>query len=966
MSISKRYRHLVFLTVALILATFAAALGGVSFQRKVESFQPVGFTAEAQQGFWRVTSVARPETNLRPGDRIYQDQTYLIAEEAPAVAAEPSSPTLRELHQRLRAAKTTSLLVLRDGEIAPVAYQRPPLAIDFPYLILAAIGAVYLLIGLYTAFKDRQQQARVFYFWCLASLALYVMSPPLVPLDFTDELIFLVDQLARALVPALTLHLFLVFPRRLSDSAWLGRAIPLIYLPSLFSIGFHIDQIYGGGRLFGPAAADRIQLVAKLELFFLVASALFAALTLFARFARRPSWESRRQMQWILLGLLGGYAPFLALAVLPWALELPWPGWATVLGVLPLGLVPLAFAWAILKYKLLDIGVVLRDSISYSLTVLIGLFGFSLINVAIRQGLPEDLSLARNFLAFAAGIAIAGVLAPTRGAISSSLERLQFRGSLGPRRDLARLGHELLHERDLDRLCGVLSDRLADGLVVRVGLYLAQGGAMVPVEMSPELPRQLAFDVFSEELWQRDVDSISAVYFPEEEATAEQRLFQAGFRYAFPLVVRDERIGVALLSYKFDDEPLNSEDLDLARGLLNQASLAIENAQLLEEVHRRLLDVTRLEEHNQGILESSPAGIAVLDESRRVVSANHAFAVIAERSRPEVVGKTLEELIPVRPLPAPGEGLIEVSFCRLSGEERYLQLSLAGYRGGEAASSHPSSREASLMVLVIQDVSDRVRIEHELREKERLASLGMLAAGVAHEVNTPLTGISSYAQLLLSEVDESDPRHAILKKMERQTFRAAQIVNNLLEFARNRRDELVKVEIDEVLDECVQLLAERAEENAIEIGWQRPGEPLAVRGHEGELHQVFTNLMVNAIDAMSPSGGRLTLAAENGDSRVRITVSDTGPGIPAERLDRIFQPFFSSKSGRRSGDGQAAGRAKGALWADSGTGLGLAITANIVRRHAGEVRAENHLAGPGCSFIVELPRYVAQSDVHGL
>ncbi len=928
MLFSKRHRHFLYLAVALILATFVAALGGTSFQRKVESFQPLGFEARKQQGIWQVASVSHPATGMRTGDGIYS-----IAEETPS--------TLGQLREQLRASETSALLLLRDGNLEKVQYARPPLEIDFPYLILAAIGAVYLLIGLYTAFKDRQLHARVFYFWCLASLALYVVSPPRVPLDFTDELMFLVDQLARALVPALTLHLFLVFPRRLSGSRRLGQAIPFVYLPSLVSIGFHVDQLYGGGRLFGPVSASGFQLVAKLEIFFIVASALLAALTLFVRFAQRPNWENRRQVQWIFLGLIGGYVPFLAFAVLPWALDLSWPSWATVLGVLPLGLVPLAFAWAILKYKLLDIGVVLRDSISYSLTVLIGLFGFSLINIAIRSGVAEDLSLARNFLTFAAGAVIAGVLVPTRGAISSSLERLQFRGSYGPRRDLASLGQDLLHERDLDRLCNIMVDRLADGLVVRAQLYLTQGGAMVPVEIrdrfprrgtNGSLPRELSLDAFGEQFWQRDVESISAVRFPEEEATVEQRLFIAGYRYAFPLRVREERIGVALLSYKFDDEPLISEDLDLARGLLNQASLAIENARLLEEVHRRLVDVTRLEEHNKGILESSPAGIAVLDESQRVVSANHAFAVIADRPRPDVAGKSVEELIHVGPLPDAGEGMLEVSYCRLSGDERHLQLSVAGYGGDQ---------ESPLKVLVVQDVSERIRIEQELREKERLASLGLLAAGVAHEVNTPLTGISSYAQLLLSEVDESDPHHEILKKMERQSFRAAQIVNNLLEFARNRRDELAPVQLDSVLEECVRLLAERAEENAVEISWQRPAEPMTVFGHEGELHQVFTNLMVNAIDAMSSSGGRLTLAAEDRETRIRVTVSDTGPGIPAERLDRIFQPFFSSKVSK------------------GGSGLGLAITSNIVRRHAGEIRVENHQGRSGCDFLVDLPRHVA-------
>jgi signal transduction histidine kinase len=217
----------------------------------------------------------------------------------------------------------------------------------------------------------------------------------------------------------------------------------------------------------------------------------------------------------------------------------------------------------------------------------------------------------------------------------------------------------------------------------------------------------------------------------------------------------------------------------------------------------------------------------------------------------------------------------------------------------------------------------------------------MLAAGVAHEVNTPLTGISSYAQFLIADTPEDDPRFAILKKMEKQTFRAAEIVNNLLDFARNRRtDSLARLRLDSLCAETLGLLEERARQSGVTLELEAPEGPVLVRGNDGELHQVLTNLVVNAINAQAEQAEerRVTVRIERGELRVKLKVSDNGPGIPAERLLSIFKPFFSSRIGR------------------GGTGLGLAITHNIVRRHGGEIAAANHGGGRrGCTFTVELP-----------
>jgi signal transduction histidine kinase len=247
-----------------------------------------------------------------------------------------------------------------------------------------------------------------------------------------------------------------------------------------------------------------------------------------------------------------------------------------------------------------------------------------------------------------------------------------------------------------------------------------------------------------------------------------------------------------------------------------------------------------------------------------------------------------------------------------------------------------------------------VQLERALKEQDRLVSLGVLAAGVAHEVNTPLTGISSYAQMLLSETPEGDPRRELLEKVERQTFRASRIVNNLLDFARKREHEAGEVELAKLVTDTVDLVHERFVRRRVRLVWAPPAAPVLVHGAEGELQQVVTNLLLNALDATASRGGEIRVAIATADAipggqpatprHVRIVVEDDGPGIRAEVLPRIFEPFFTTKAGQ------------------GGTGLGLAISREIVEQHGGRIAAENRAAsewgGGGCRFTVELPQAV--------
>jgi len=223
-----------------------------------------------------------------------------------------------------------------------------------------------------------------------------------------------------------------------------------------------------------------------------------------------------------------------------------------------------------------------------------------------------------------------------------------------------------------------------------------------------------------------------------------------------------------------------------------------------------------------------------------------------------------------------------------------------------------------------------------LQQSDKLSSIGLLAAGVAHEVNTPLTGISSYAQMLIHQVPETDPRRGLLEKIHSQTARASAIVNNLLNFSRIGDSRAAPVDLHRVLDDTIQLLEAQLRNTNIDvIRDYKEGLPL-VAGNAPKLQQVFMNLILNARDAM-PDGGHLYInTMVNGDASVNVNFRDTGVGISPENVGKIYDPFFTTK---RIGEG---------------TGLGLAVSYGIIQDHGGRISVDSTV-GTGTTFHIALP-----------
>ena len=347
--------------------------------------------------------------------------------------------------------------------------------------------------------------------------------------------------------------------------------------------------------------------------------------------------------------------------------------------------------------------------------------------------------------------------------------------------------------------------------------------------------------------------------------------------------------------------------------------------------------LSRSEARYRNLVESASDAIVTLDANGRFTTVNHAAEIISGYRREELVGQWFAPMLSDDELPkalahfqkalAGETGLFETQFYRKDGEGRTISVTY----------STPQRDEEVLCL--IRDVTDQKMLQEQLIQSEKMSAIGQLVSGVAHELNNPLAGISAFAQLLLAEKRFPPDQRTAAETIYSEARRASRIVQNLLTFARQHKAEKGPAAINQVLDDTLELRGYELRVRGIDVRREYDEALPDTMGDAHQLQQVFLNLITNAEQAMERSEGRhhrLTVRTRRSGEAIRIEVEDTGSGVPANLLERIFNPFFTTKP------------------TGHGTGLGLSISLGIVREHEGRIWAENAPQG-GARFVVELP-----------
>ena len=864
-------------------------------------------------------------------------------------------------------------------------------------IFLTLVGIVWLGVGIFVLFKQGSHAPFVLHFAliCLAAFVFLSYKPLGLGEDF-DLAVSLLDDMAFAFFVPLFLHFCLRYPVQsnvFTEPRWktyllyvpaILISLGTLFLSLIYNLIYLITLILSPFYNFSSVSSslttqiagftDNYELFGKLyaiNYYHFIAGITAGASFLIWRFLKnRKQPLVRQRLKWAMWGTVAAVFPLFLFQtakrfVLPYFnIFIPEDGIATAITILPLSLIPLSFGHSVVRYRLMDVDVVVRRALVYAMTTLaiammIGVVGLGLVYLAVGSNFSTTEITLRGLIAVVAMAGIVMLSEPLKNFLQERADRYFYGERYDLRRGLLDFGRTISATTAIEPLLDALTERLQQVLnVEKVAVFIEKENSVAEIEDTDSLKEYKiakSVGISSNYSIPNDFRRMIRVKSAEKgivradelelldiETTDGHGIKRQELHYFVPCVVRGKMVAVIGLGRAKDGSLLSSEDLDILHTVSGYVAVAVENSLLYQEQEKRAEELAILKEFNESIVESVNVGLLAVDENGRITRSNSTFETLMGLSREQIIGKLVEEVFD-ESFALNLENILGRSRWHLNEVRNAYKLHTSNFKGESLilnvaiAPLQSVSHNQTGAIIVLENVTSRIKLEESLQQSEKLSSIGLLAAGVAHEVNTPLTGVSSYTQMLLGMIPETDPKHQLLQKVQKQTERASNIVGNLLNFSRTgNAAEFTEIDINKLLDDTLQLLEPQLRKSEVEIIKIYVKSPPKILGNAGKIQQVFTNLILNARDAMFGGGAiTLTTRVENANE-VIIEVSDDGAGIEQENLNKIYDPFFTTKD------------------VGSGTGLGLAVSYGIVQEHNGTIQATSEL-GEGTTFKIVFP-----------
>ena len=675
----------------------------------------------------------------------------------------------------------------------------------------------------------------------------------------------------------------------------------------------------------------------------------------YARDVRQTTGSNRAELAFILTGAVVAIATTFSSFSLGFFIDR-----SRLVGFAPFRIVffSLIVAYGIATRKIMEAGFFLRRAISYGLLAAYLLALYGLIWWLVDSAFEPLFGIStRSAAHVTAALAVAFAMASARGLSQSLADRLfistrglDFRTTMNQAvailksvttlHDLlTRFGKTIAQAVDTDRVMILLPQK---------DVYAQHYPLPTPASQI-DLPKDHALLKYLQSSGQPIVlDELHRARPTPESDRVSKHMQHLNLAVVMGIFAREQLAGLMLLGPRLSGRIYGSVEQEALQALCGQLAVAVENAELFTEVQNAKI-------YNETLLENLTTGVIAAGTDERITVFNNETVQLTELNAREIINHSIDKLPPalrdaLRTTLRTGESQENNEILLDAGDQGVIvRASTSIFRGED--------RQVLGALMVLTDLTPLKRLELLIRRSDRLASLGTLSAGMAHEIKNPLVSIKTFAQLLPQRYQDSDFREAFSKLIGHEIERIDSLVNQLLRFARPAKPDLKPTHVHEVLEKSLQLIGHRLYDHDIKLARFLEANVDTISADADQLEQVFLNFFINAMEAMK-HGGELSVSTQthtgeewvapiahgNGEARevLHITIRDTGEGIQSEHIQHLFDPFFTTK--------------------DYGTGLGLSVVHAIIQEHGGQIEVESELE-KGTAFHILLPLAVFDGEV---
>jgi PAS domain S-box-containing protein len=610
--------------------------------------------------------------------------------------------------------------------------------------------------------------------------------------------------------------------------------------------------------------------------------------------------------------------------------------------------------YSIVRHRLMNIEFVIQKGFIYTFITMMIMVVYAAAIVVSEKMLSHMFGLGSLIISFSAALMIALTFQPVMDLLQQVSDRFFFRARYDYQRTLSEVSTELATVMSIKQLSTYISKKIMDVIRVNEISFLMFdpvrrryksvpidtnkiNGEYKKLDMDPA-SRILSYikdtnSILVSDEFELEVEDRKAKLAAAEERTPlvklQDEVEKLGIALWAPVVSKGELIGVLALGNKISGDMYTAEDLRLLATLASQVAISVENARLYEEI-------LTTKNYIEDILQSITSGVVSTDMSGRMITFNKAFEELVGANSKGLSGQDLvakfssSQDIKAHILDTyEGRAVCNVESELIRSENQKVPVSFSSVVLTDATGLR------SGYLFVISDLSELKKLEDRVRQSDKLAALGNMAAGMAHEIKNPLSSMKVFSQLLRDRYEDPEFRKKFEEIIPKEIGRIDRIIEGLLSFARSPEPKLCECMFSDIMDEVLDDLSEEIERNNVKVEKNYvPSLPGKI--DKDQIFRVFNNLVLNALQAMSGGGTlKIDIKPKDPQSRtVEIKITDTGLGIPKKNLSHIFDPFFTTKH--------------------YGTGLGLAITHSIIEAHKAMIDVES-VEGQGTVFTITMP-----------